>query len=125
VYLFFNSVEMRHSVATPAYKFSKGIDNVLSWLTTPRRSAAAWYGDLKLSQQEGEPFRLGEPRGWLPLYTMVTFRPDVRYAVAKKKALRQGRTLKWSAWLGTTILGLASVGITFLTLSRYPSVSGG
>jgi kynurenine 3-monooxygenase len=112
---------MRHSVATPAYKFSKAIDNVLSWMTAPRRSAAAWY---ELSQQEGGPFRLGEPQGWLALYTMVTFRADIRYAMAKKKALRQGRMLKWCAWLGTAILGLASVGITFLTLSRDPGVLG-
>ena len=56
------------------------------------------------------------PRGWIPLYTMVTFCPDISYATAKKKAERQTQTLKTVGLYGTVVLGAATLGLTWMTL---------
>lgn len=57
------------------------------------------------------PFPTAEPRGWVPLYTMVTFRPDVGYAVARAKAARQQRVLTGLGW------GVGAVGAVGLALT--------
>lgn len=51
----------------------------------------------------------GEPKGWVPLYTMVTFRPDISYATAKHKVARQSRILATVGWIGTAIVGMAGL----------------
>jgi len=61
-----NYEEMRHSVATPLFKLRKRLDNFLAR-------------------------RLGDY--WLPLYTMVSFRPDVRYSRALASSKWQARIL--------------------------------
>lgn len=108
------SVEMRHSVTTPAYIFRKMLDNVLFSLSRTQTVTVASLGPL-LSRV---PFPPGRPRGWIPLYTMVTFRPDISYATAKKKAERQSRILMIAGWIGTAAMGITSIGITWLALSH-------
>jgi kynurenine 3-monooxygenase len=75
------SVEMRHSVTTPAYIMKKALDHLLFSLT----ARGPTLGD-SLSRIA---FPTVNPRGWLPLYTMVTFRPDIGYATARRKAAKQ------------------------------------
>lgn len=58
----------------------------------------------------------GEPRGWLPLYTMVTFRPDISYATVKKRVDRQSRILTFAGWTGTVVVGM--VGLVALRSMR-------
>jgi kynurenine 3-monooxygenase len=84
---------MRHSVTTPLYRLRKAFDGVLSrW--TPFAPFPALLPQL--SQDTFGP----TPRGWLALYTMVTFRPDVRYSEVRRKAERQDRILNLSVWTG-------------------------
>jgi len=95
---------MRHDVTTWSFLFRKVIDNVLYRLTAGEPVSVASLGPL-LSR---DPFPAGDPGGWLPLYTMVTFRPDVGYATAKKKAERQARIVDRIGWVvGIGALSLA------------------
>jgi hypothetical protein len=45
--------------------------------------------------------------GWLPLYTMVTFRPDISYAAARKRAEVQTRVMTVLGWT-MGIVGVAA-----------------
>ncbi|KAH7923500.1 FAD/NAD(P)-binding domain-containing protein [Leucogyrophana mollusca] len=103
-----NYVEMRHSVTTPAYIFRKTLDNILFALTSPGPPSLSSLGHV-LSRI---PFPSTDPTGWLPLYTMVTFRPDISYATAKKKAARQTAILSTMGQLGTAILGASGFYLT-------------
>ncbi|THH15153.1 hypothetical protein EW146_g5276 [Bondarzewia mesenterica] len=76
-----NYVEMRHLVTTPTYLMRKTLDNILFSLNSRQHITLASIGPL-LSRV---PFPSRNPSGWIPLYTMVTFRPDISYATAKKK----------------------------------------
>ncbi|PSR74173.1 hypothetical protein PHLCEN_2v10129 [Hermanssonia centrifuga] len=83
---------MRHAVTTPAYLFRKALDNILFALTAqqlPLESSA-----FKASQ---DPFPTRNPSGWLPLYTMVTFRPDISYTAVKRKVHQQSQILNYAA----------------------------
>lgn len=53
------------------------------------------------------PYPPGNPKGWLPLYTMVTFRPDISYAAVKKKAASQAAVLTRIIWIGVATLCVA------------------
>ncbi|KAJ7632530.1 hypothetical protein FB45DRAFT_506170 [Roridomyces roridus] len=111
-----NYVEMRHSVTTPAYLFRKTVDALLYSLTSPKIIPLSSLVPL-LSRV---PFA-EKVSGWLPLYTMVTFRPDIGYAIAKQRAERQSRILTALGWLGTGALGAAGVGVirfVWLSFSR-------
>lgn len=108
---------MRHSVTTLTYLFRKYLDNLLYSLTSPQIvPLSSLIPTLTLAPYPSEP-----PGGWLPLYTMVTFRPDISYATAKKKAARQARILAGVGWVGATLLGLIGVYISRIarmTLAR-------
>lgn len=62
------------------------------------------------------PYGLGEPRGWVPLYTMVTFRPDINYATAKKRAARQSGILTGIGWASVAVV--ASLGVWTVRAAR-------
>ena len=85
------------------------VDNLLFSLTsrTPVTlgSLGAFAADVT--------FPPGIPRGWLPLYTMVTFRPDISYSTAKRKAAKQNRVI---SNVGSVVLGIASVGMVSMAL---------
>ena len=108
------SVEMRHSVTTPAYMLRKMLDDILYSLSPAKHVSVATLGPL-LSRILFSP---QEPSGWIPLYTMVTFRPDISYATAKKKAERQSRLISTVGWVGTAFLGITSFGIACFVLSH-------
>lgn len=83
---------MRHSVTTPLYRLRKAFDGVLSRWTpfVPFQALAP--------QLTEHTFNPTIPRGWLALYTMVTFRPDIPYSQVQRKAERQNRLLNLSLW---------------------------
>ncbi|KAJ7452516.1 hypothetical protein B0H11DRAFT_2073793 [Mycena galericulata] len=108
-----NYVEMRHSVTTPAYIFRKTVDALLYSLTSPRIISLPSLIPL-LSRV---PFA-AKVSGWLPLYTMVTFRPDIGYATAKRRAERQLRILSALGWVGIGALGAAGVRVIWMGFSR-------
>ncbi|KAI5122069.1 hypothetical protein M0805_006052 [Coniferiporia weirii] len=113
-----NYVEMRHSVATPSYLFLRALDNLFSLLTSRSQAAPSSVGPL-LSRV---PFPSTSPAGWIPLYTMVTFRPDISYSTAKHKAERQQKIVTRLGWLGAAI-AITSVGMAALRLGeRFRSV---
>jgi kynurenine 3-monooxygenase len=98
---------MRHAVTTPAYLFRKALDNVLYALTAEQQS-------VTLSSTDDDPFPTRAPRGWLPLYTMVTFRPDISYAAVKRKVQRQTDILNYTIWISAA----ATVGVIGFTCVR-------
>jgi kynurenine 3-monooxygenase len=108
------SVEMRHSVTTLAYLFRKALDDILYSITTPRPALLPSFVPL-LSRV---PFITTEPQGWLPLYTMVTFRPDVSYATARRKAARQASILTSLQYAGVVFLGVAGTSLVYSILIR-------
>jgi hypothetical protein len=81
-----HSIEMRHDVTTLSFRLRKKIDNLLYKLggKTSGNGRDPWA--LDSIRRFTLPRR---SKGWMPLYTMVTFRPDIGYAVAKSKADRQ------------------------------------
>jgi len=95
-----NYVEMRHSVTTVSYLLKKYIDNVLYALTWRRPVLL----DSLVPVLARQPYPLSKACGWIPLYTMVTFRPDINYATAKRKAILQNQLLVVSGWLGILFL---------------------
>jgi kynurenine 3-monooxygenase len=106
---------MRHSVTTPIYMFRKVLDDILYSISSAKHMSVATLGPLLFRI----PFSPHEPSGWIPLYTMVTFRPDISYAMAKKKAERQSRVVSIIGWVGTAFLGITSIGIMGVALSRH------
>ena len=56
------------------------------------------------------PYPPGKPKGWLPLYTMVTFRPDISYAAVKRKAASQATVLTVIIWIGVATATLCVAG---------------
>jgi len=104
------SVEMRHSVTTFGYIFKKTLDDLLYSLNSGPKVPLTSLGPL-LSRV---PYPPGTPSGWLPLYTMVTFRPDISYATAKRRAERQGSIIVGLAWAVMTLVGVVGMWITRL-----------
>ncbi|TFK42673.1 FAD/NAD(P)-binding domain-containing protein [Crucibulum laeve] len=104
-----NYVEMRHSVITMPYLVKKTLDNVLYSLSSKTVVSLGALAPI-LSRSLYSPV---EPSGWLPLYTMVTFRPDISYAAVQKKAARQGRILTRLCGVGGTLLGALGGYITW------------
>ncbi|KAH9856999.1 FAD/NAD-P-binding domain-containing protein [Lenzites betulinus] len=106
-----NYVEMRHAVTTVAYRFRKTLDNLLYSLN--RRRVAAQDVAPALARTT----YAAAPSGWLPLYTMVSFRPDISYSTLRRKAQRQTRVLELAGWAGAGVAA-GAVGITCVTLLR-------
>jgi len=98
-----NYVEMRHSVTTLRYMLRKFLDNLLYSLSSPLMVSLESLAPVL----DKIPYPPGKPKGWLPLYTMVTFRPDISYATVKKRAASQAAVLTRIIWLGVATLGVA------------------
>lgn len=93
-----NYVEMRQSVTSTTYKMRKKLDGILS------RSLHDY---------------------WLPLYTMVSFRPDIPYSEAVRREQRQASIVKnivtWSTGLFLTagVIGIIRVAHKLKLLPRF------
>ncbi|KAJ7905400.1 FAD/NAD-binding domain-containing protein [Mycena olivaceomarginata] len=109
-----NYVEMRHSVTTPAYIFRKTVDALLYSLTARQKISLPSLVPLLSRETFASVIS-----GWVPLYTMVTFRPDISYATAKQRAERQSRILTGLGWAGTGVLGAIGVGVMRLVWSGF------
>jgi len=75
-----NYVEMRHSVTTVSYLMQKWIDELLSRFTPHAPTT-----EMMSSVLNGGLFPASWAMGWLPLYTMVTFRSDMAYSTVLKQ----------------------------------------
>ena len=109
---------MRHSVVTPAYLIRHALDNILYSLTARAVTLSALTPSL-----HRETFPTKTPAGWLPLYTMVTFRPDISYSTTRRKAARQQRILEYAGW-ATTVTGVGLAGIAAVSFWRRLYHSG-
>jgi kynurenine 3-monooxygenase len=105
-----SSVEMRHSVTTLRYILRKFLDNLLYSLSSPRMVSLASLAPVLAKV----PYPPGNSKGWLPLYTMVTFRPDISYAAVREKAASQAAVLTWIIWIGVATLGVAGTWVMLL-----------
>lgn len=94
---------MRHDVTTLSFRLRKKIDNLLYRLGGKRPETVASLGP----RFHKDIYPSAQLKGWMPLYTMVTFRPDVGYSAAKTKAERQTRILN-ALGFGVGIFGVAS-----------------
>lgn len=108
-----NYEEMRHAVTTPMYRLRKTLDGLLSrW--TPFLPFQSFFPYL--SSNTFKP----TPNGWLALYTMVTFRPDIRYSEVRRKAKRQDYLLSMFAWSGiATTAGVGSLAVGLQLWARW------
>ncbi|OCH95007.1 FAD/NAD(P)-binding domain-containing protein [Obba rivulosa] len=107
-----NYVEMRHDVVTPAYLFRKTLDNFLYSMGSQQVTASSIIP--RLSQVA---FPTSFPSGWLPLYTMVTFRPDISYSAARRKAHGQNGILQAAGWVGA-MSGIGLLAVTCMAILR-------
>lgn len=114
----YNYIEMRHSVTTPVYLFKKVLDNFLYTISS-------WHSPSLESTVRASmatiPFPTRRPSGWIPLYTMVTFRPDISYGAVKKKAARQSEIVTTVGWLGAILTGATGLYWTLRVLRSTPS----
>ncbi|KAI0256757.1 FAD/NAD-P-binding domain-containing protein [Lactifluus subvellereus] len=107
-----NYVEMRHSVTTLSHKLQRIVDNLLFSLTSRTPVTLASLGAFP----PDVTFPSETPRGWLPLYTMVTFRPDISYSTARRKVAEQSRVMANIEIVGSVALGVASAGMAWMAL---------
>ncbi|CAL1715917.1 unnamed protein product [Somion occarium] len=106
-----NYIEMRETLTKPTFYLRKALDNVLYALT-----ARQVIPTINNPGSVPDPFPTAQPSGWLPLYTMVTFRPDISYGTVKRKAQRQREILSYAGWLGAVSLTVGTVGFSYLSL---------
>lgn len=90
-------------MTTLSYRLRKKIDNLLYKMSGKRPETVASLGPRFHKAVYPSP----QVNGWMPLYTMVTFRPEIGYAAAKSKAERQVRILN-AVGYGTVFLGVVS-----------------
>lgn len=81
---------MRSSVLNPLYHVRRAVDYALTRLVP---SVPAPLGGP-------EPFPTQRVRGWTALYDMVTFRPDVGYAEARRREAWQKHVVHSAAYAG-------------------------
>jgi kynurenine 3-monooxygenase len=101
---------MRHSVTTLGYIFKKTLDDLLYSLRSGPKVSLTSLAPL-LSRVS---YPSGEPSGWLPLYTMVTFRPDISYATARRKAARQASIIMGLGWAAMALVGVVGMWLMWL-----------
>ena len=94
---------------TPAYLIRHALDNILYSLTARTVALSALIPSLSR-----EPFPSKSPAGWLPLYTMVTFRPDISYSTARRKMARQRRILEYAGW-ATAVMSISVAGVAAIS----------
>jgi kynurenine 3-monooxygenase len=109
------SVEMRHAVTTPAYLLRRAVDKLLFAISSPKPVTLNTLGPTLARVA----FPSLKPSGWLPLYTMVTFRPDIGYAAAKKKVEQQTALMSTLGYWGAGLVCIASVTSAWMVCGQY------
>ncbi|KAG9028779.1 kynurenine 3-monooxygenase, mitochondrial precursor [Tulasnella sp. JGI-2019a] len=108
-----NYTEMRHDVTTPMYRIHKAIDTVLASFTPS-------VGFSTLAPMLSRiPYPSEAPKGWIPLYTMVTFRPDISYGMARRRAAWQSRCLRIAEWSIIAAVGAFGAWLLAATPRRH------
>lgn len=105
---------MRHKVTQGSFILQKALDNLLYSLTSPEVAPLSHLVPTLAKR----PYFPGKPKGWIPLYTMVTFRPDINYAAARAKAIRQRAILTKTIWIGVAALGAVAGWTAWATRNR-------
>ena len=103
------SVEMRHAVATTSYLLRRAVDKFLYTISSPKPV----FLDSLAPMLAKVPFSTSRPKGWLPLYTMVTFRPDIGYGSVTKKMQQQSQIISNLGYVASGVLGIAGVGLAW------------
>ncbi|KAG8889758.1 kynurenine 3-monooxygenase, mitochondrial precursor, partial [Tulasnella sp. 403] len=92
------------------YRFLKAVDTFLASLTPPVLLnellpvlSRVPYPNYRGPQPPSHAKKASSVKGWVALYTMVTFRPDMSYREAQERAAQQSRVLWLAGWtcLGT------------------------
>lgn len=116
------STEMRDSVVSPFYHLRRVIDSIFSSVAKASPEQPIILPDVTVTDSPRPqtssvlptvaslPFPTPILNGWIALYHMVTFRPDVSY----KEALRKERAQQKMV---TTVVGLVTAGVGVLGLS--------
>lgn len=97
------------------YQIRKAVDNFLYAVTVVRRSSQKL--DRWISTYQDSPFLTKQLSGWLPLYVMITFRPDINYATAVSKARQQAKILLYVTWVVISLI------IAMLGRNQWPDVT--
>lgn len=105
-----SSVEMRHSVATPSYLLRRALNNFFSRLTTSTNVMPT-----SVEQRLPHISFPSSPMTWIPLYTMVTFRPDISYHTARQKAEWQNMIISRLGWWSSILF---ITGLSFGVLKK-------
>ena len=89
---------MRHLVTDPFYLLRKSLDSLLAKLfrAPPPPPASALSSTAVPSNHTSAATTA--IRGWLPLYTMVSFRADISYALALRTEKKQKRIVERMVW---------------------------
>jgi len=103
-------------VTTPLSRLRKLLDGFLS-----RWSPFVPFSVLS-DQLVTATFVQGAAKGWLPLYSMVTFRPDINYATVRRKAAEQDRFLT-ALGLGTASGAMLLVGMWVVSFWRCRTIA--
>ncbi|KAI0077781.1 FAD/NAD-P-binding domain-containing protein [Panus rudis PR-1116 ss-1] len=131
-----NYLEMRDTVTKPIFYFKKALDNMLYSISTPSASTSMFSptllktrpglskGDQIIPIPIQDPFPTKEPSGWLPMYTMVTFRHDISYGTVKRKAKKQAEILALAANVGFAAAGACALGLTYFSLWNQSGGAG-
>ncbi|KAJ6601339.1 FAD/NAD-P-binding domain-containing protein [Mycena vulgaris] len=110
-----NHLKLRHTVATWSYAIKGFIDNILYAISA---KGIAIDKDILTHAIYGPK----SPSGWIPwipLYTMVSFRPDISYSAAKRKAESQERLIeRVGMGIGMVIGLLVILGLVYLNSNR-------
>lgn len=107
-----NYLEMRHAVTTPGFILRKLLDTYLYSITSK------FYFTPLGRLSPNDIFLTTNPQGWLPLYTMITFRPDISYNTAKSKAAQQAKWVTNTALTSLTLTGVAAAWASWKLLTR-------
>ncbi|KAH7107576.1 FAD/NAD-binding domain-containing protein [Auriculariales sp. MPI-PUGE-AT-0066] len=94
-----NYSQMRDHVTRPAYLLRKAIEEMLYRLTSKPTHVDFFLPALACGTFTFPSDSKGRLWEWVPLYNMVTFRPDISYAMARRKAERQGKLLSVTGWV--------------------------
>ncbi|WVQ85327.1 kynurenine 3-monooxygenase [Cryptococcus sp. DSM 104549] len=109
-----NYTEMRSHVLSPLHHLRRHLDTLLTTLFPSSHSPSS---PSRPSLSLTDPFPTKRVKGWISLYEMVTFRPDVGYAEALRKEQWQKDVMGWAGWAGG-LLGLGAVGVVGVGLAR-------
>ena len=104
------STEMRSHVLSPLHHLRRFVDSIFSAIMPSQRVTT-----LSLT----EPFPTKRVQGWVSLYEMVTFRPDIGYGEALRREQWQKRIVSYLGYGGGLSLAMGLVLGASWSLRRF------